>query len=183
MSSEIVARRYARAFFAVGKKKGLPELEKLKEDLAVLREAITASKELSQLYKNPLFTAEDKEKVTTAFLMELKANKSTQSFCRLLAEKGRLAYLPAIAGIFGELLDAEKGIIRGELVTAVELSETKRKTVHEQLEKQVKHDLALSYSVDPSLLGGVLLKVGDQVLDASLRAQLSILKEQIKRGE
>lgn len=182
MSGDIVARRYARALFALGKKKGLPELEQLGSDLAALRDALSNSPELMQLYKNPLFSVEDKLKVTESILDELKASDYSRNFCRLLAEKGRLATLPDIAAVFSELLDAEKGIIRGELVTAVELNETKRKTVLEDLNKQVSQTLELSYSVNPDLLGGVLLKVGDQVLDASLRAQLSILKENIKRG-
>lgn len=182
MSGDIVARRYARALFALGKKKGLPELEKLGSDLSALNAAVSSSSELLQLYKNPLFGVGEKLKVTEAILDELKASDYTRNFCRLLAEKGRLVTLPDITVGFGELLDAEKGIIRGELVTAVELNETKRKTVLEELNKQVKQTLELIYSVNPDLLGGVLLKVGDQVLDASLRAQLSILKENIKRG-
>lgn len=182
MSGDIVARRYARALFALGKKKGLPELERLGGDLAALRAAVAESDSLRQLFKNPLFGVEEKLGVIAALLDQLQAGEYSKNFCRLLAEKGRLAALPDIAAIFSELLDAEKGIIRGEIVTAVELNETKRKTVQEELNKQVKETLELTYSVDPGILGGVQLKVGDQMLDASLRAQLSILKENIKRG-
>ena len=182
MSGDIVARRYARAFFALGKKKSLAELERFGADLASLRSAVEASPELLQLYKNPLFSVEDKIGVTMSILDVWGATEYTRNFCRLLAERERLVALPDIASVFGELLDVEKGIIRGELVTAVELDENKRKTVLNELNRQVKQSLELSYSVDPQILGGVLLRVGDQVLDASLRAQLSILKENIKRG-
>lgn len=182
MSGDIVARRYARALFALGKKKGLAELEQLGGDLAALNGALADSQALTQLFKNPLFSVEEKLGVVTAILDKLKSSEYTKNFCRLLADKGRLVALPDIAAIFSELLDAEKGIIRGELVTAVELNETKRKTVQKELNKQVKETLELSYSVNPEILGGVQLKVGDQMLDASLRAQLSILKENIKRG-
>ena len=182
MSGDIVARRYARALFALGKKKGLPELEQLGSDLISLRYALEESPALTQLFRNPLFSVEEKLKVVEEILGKLGASEYTRNFCRLLADKGRLVNLPDIAAIFSELLDAEKGIIRGELVTAVELNETKRKTVQEELNKQVKETLELTYSVNPGILGGVQLKVGDQMLDASLRAQLSILKENIKRG-
>lgn len=182
MSGDIVARRYARALFELGGKKGLPELERLGSDLIALEGAVTESSALLQLFKNPLFSAEEKFGVVSAILDKLAASEYTRNFCRLLADKGRLAALADIAAIFSELLDAEKGIIRGELVTAVELNETKRKTVQEELNKQVRETLELRYSVNPEILGGVQLKVGDQMLDASLRAQLSILKENIKRG-
>lgn len=182
MSGDIVARRYARALFALGKKEGLSELDQLGSDLAALKEAVQSSPDLLQLFKNPLFSVDEKFKVMHIMLDELKASEYTKKFCRLLSEKGRLVVLPDIAVVFGELLDAEKGIIRGELVTAVELNETKRKTVLDELNKKVKETLELSYSVNPDIIGGVVLKVGDQVLDASLRAQLSILKDNIKRG-
>lgn len=182
MSGDIVARRYARALFALGKKKGLPELEQLEKDLAALKEAVASSPELTLLFKDPLFSAEEKVKVADTILGKLGASDYSKNFCRLLADKGRLAALPDIAAFFSELLDAEKGIVRGVLVTAVKLDETKRKAVLDQLNKQVKQTVALSYSVNPDILGGVQLKVGDQMLDASLRAQLSILKENIKRG-
>ena len=183
MTGNIVARRYARALFALGRKHGLAELEKLAADLVDFRDAVGASPVLKQLYKSPLFSTAEKLKVTEKVLTLLGANSSTQNFCRLLTERNRLANLSAIVEIFGGFLDAEKGIIRGEVVTAVELDGDKRKKVLEQLEERAGRALELTYAVDASILGGVLLKIGDQVLDASLRAQLSILKDNIKRGE
>jgi F-type H+-transporting ATPase subunit delta len=79
-------------------------------------------------------------------------------------------------------LDTEKGVLHGELVTAVEIAGDERAAVLERLEKQAGRSLDLVYSVDPGILGGIILRVGDRVLDASLRAQLSFLKDNIKRG-
>jgi F-type H+-transporting ATPase subunit delta len=182
LSGNIVARRYAGALFAFGRKAGLPELEKIAVDLDALREMVKASVKLFKFYQSPVFSVEDKDRITSSLLSELKAGAHTRNFCRLLARKGRLAQLPAIADCFDRLMDEEKGVIRGELVTAVVLDEGRRAEVLKQLRKQAGRELALTYSVDPDILGGVLLKVGDKVLDASLRVQLSILKEQIKRG-
>ena len=74
-------------------------------------------------------------------------------------------------------------LMRGQLVTAYALTDVRQDQIKGKLEKQSGKKLVLSFAVDPAILGGVLLKVGDKVLDASLRAQLEILKEQIKRGE
>ena len=85
--------------------------------------------------------------------------------------------------MFAALVDEHKGIVRGELVTAMDLPKERQASVKEQLAGQLKTDLVLEFSSDPGILGGVVLKVGDRVFDASLRAQLAGMKEQIKRGE
>jgi F-type H+-transporting ATPase subunit delta len=182
LNGAFVARRYARAFFSLGRKQGLPKLEKLGADLADLESVLKNSPRLTELCKNPLFSSTEKAGVIQKVLGELKADKYTFNFLGLLAEKGRLENIFEIAVFFRELLDAEKGVLRGELVTAVQIVEGKRAAVLEQLEKQAGRSLDLAYSVDPEILGGVILRVGDRVLDASLRAQLSFLKNNIKRG-
>ena len=80
-------------------------------------------------------------------------------------------------------LDDAKGIIRGNLTTAVELTDAKRGRLKAALEEKAGAGIELTFDVDASILGGVVLKVGDRVLDASLRAQLAILRETFKRGE
>ena len=116
-------------------------------------------------------------------LKKIKADKTVSNFCLLLADKERLAYLGEIVGWYGKLLDDAKGIIRGTLTTAVELTDNKRAELKAELEKKAGASIELAFDVDASILGGVVLKVGDRVLDASLRAQLAILRETFKRGE
>lgn len=182
MTEHIVARRYARALFTLGRKEGLPKLEKLGQDFDALETALKESPSLAQLYRNPLFTAEEKNRVTQKILGEIGADEYTVRFCALLAEKGRMGALGDIIAVYRDLLDVEKGVLRGELVTAVPIDESKRGAVQKQLEQQAGRALDLAYSVDPGIIGGIILKVGDRVLDSSLRAQLSFLKENIKRG-
>lgn len=183
MTGNIVARRYAKALFAMGKKKGLSELEAYGKDLADLAAVLGDSPELLRVFRNPIFSVEEKRKVVDAMLKKVDPNPIVRNFCYLLADKGRLDQLIDIEFVYSLLLDAEKGVIRGELLTAVELDSAKQKSVQAQLEAQSKRKLVLDFSVDPAILGGVVLKVGERVMDASLRAQLEIMKENIKRGE
>lgn len=183
MTGNIIARRYAQALFALGKKTGLPELEDYAASLADMRFALTASGDLARVFDSPVFTTEEKKKVIEALAKKFGVKGAILNFWRLLADKNRLAELPAITAVFGEMLDAEKGILRGALFTAIELAPEKQAEVTGQLEKKAKRALALEFGVDPEILGGVVLKLGDRVLDASLRAQLSILKDTIKKGE
>ena len=183
MTGNIVAHRYARALFALGKKSGLPELESYAASLAGMRQALTASPDLVRVFRNPIFSIAEKKKLVGSIAKKIKLEGPTLNFCLLLAEKGRLDCLEAIATVFDELLDAEKGVLRGKLLTAINLDQAKQAAITAQLETTAKRSLTLEFGVEPEILGGVVLKVGDQVMDASLRAQLSILKDTIKRGE
>ena len=104
-------------------------------------------------------------------------------FGEVTTDKDRLSALPEIEAFYGVLLDEAKGVVRGELVTAIELGDAKQEEVKKQLADQLGKELVLDFSADGDILGGVVLKVGDKILDASLKAQLNAMKEQIKRGE
>ena len=183
MIGNVVARRYAKALFAMGKRKSLDALEAYGKDLAALAEVLGDSPELLRVFRNPIFSVEEKKMVVNKVLSKTNSSPIVKNFCYLLAEKGRLSFLPEIEAVYSTLLDIEKGVVRGELVTAVALDSAKQGAVKVKLESQSGRKLALDFSVDPAILGGVVLKVGERVMDASLRAQLDIMKENIKRGE
>jgi F-type H+-transporting ATPase subunit delta len=81
------------------------------------------------------------------------------------------------------MLDDARGISRGVVTTAVELDEEHMDAIRTKLESQTGRKLVLEYVIDPAIIGGIVLRVGDSVYDASLRAQLDNLRESIKRGE
>lgn len=183
MIGNIAARRYAQALFSLGKKAGAGELDAYGKDLAALSGLLSANPMLKRVLKNPIFGVKEKRALIDSLLDKIGASAVVRRFCALLADKERLGILAEIQAVFSTLLDVEQGVVRGGLVTAVSLDGKKQTTIKSQLEKQTGKKLVLEYAVDPSILGGVVLKVGDTVLDASLRAQLNILKENIKRGE
>ena len=81
------------------------------------------------------------------------------------------------------MLDEARGISRGVVTTAVELDDAHKDRIKNKLESQTERKLELEYVIDPSIIGGIVFRVGDKVYDASLRAQLDNLRESIKRGE
>lgn len=183
MTGNIVARRYARALFAIGQAEGDAALKSYGTDLANLAEVLEGAPELVKIFKNPIFSAEEKKGVVKKVMEKTGPTPMVVNFCSLLADKDRLACLPEIEKYYSELLDAAQGLLRGELVTAVKLTDKMQKDVQKKLETQAGKTIALDFEVDKEILGGLMLKVGDKVLDASIRAQLEILKENIKRGE
>jgi F-type H+-transporting ATPase subunit delta len=167
----------------VGRKAGDQELQAFGKELSALAGVLDGSPEAFSFFKNPAFSADEKKAVLKKIAEKVSVGPMMQNFCDLLAEKGRVDVLPFIAADYQKMLDQAQGVVAGSLVTAFELSDARRKELTEKLEKQTGKKLDLDFAADSEILGGVVLKVGDKVLDASLRAQLDILKEQIKRGE
>ena len=183
MIGSIVARRYARALFAIGQEAGADALKKYGQELTLLSEMLDGAPELYRVFRNPIFGVEQKKAVLEKVLERLNLSKMVQNFCFLLAEKDRLAFLPEIQAHYAVLLDEAEGIVRGQLTTAFDLADDRQGEIRKMLEQQTSRKVHLDYAVDQDILGGLVLKIGDKVFDASLRAQLDMLKENIKRGE
>lgn len=183
MTDSVVARRYANALFSLGKKSEKQNLESYGTTLALLDELLASSPDLEKIFKSPVVTILEKRKIVGELLARLKADKVTSNFCMLLADKNRLSYLHQISAYYSVLLDEEKGVVRGKLLTAVRLDAKKQGQIKSMLEKKSAKSLELAFDVDKAILGGIVLKIGDKVMDASLRAQLAILRDTIKRGE
>ena len=169
MTDTRIARRYASAIFALGENEGKTANAKRGETLKALDSLLDESPALDRVFKSPIITVAEKKKIVGDLLDKLDADPVTRNFCYLLADKDRLAFFRAIVQSFTKKLDEAQQI-------------TKQKAVKADLEKKAGKAIELSFDVDKSILGGVVLTVGDRVLDASLRAQLEILRETFKRG-
>ncbi len=183
MIGDIVAQRYAHALFELGNEKGTEELEQYAAALAALDRMLVEAPELDRLFRAPVITPDEKRRVLHELLDRIGAGDTVRRFCGLLADKERLPLLHDIMKSFTARLDEAKGLARGTLTTAVELDQKRRSALVARLEKQTGKTLVLEFEVDPAVLGGAVLRIGDRVLDASLRAQLDILRDTIKRGE
>ena len=181
MKEQILARRYARALFAIGEDQG--EYKKYGEELFGIAEILENNPKLLQVFRNPLIKAEDKKKIINQITDKIEVSKIVQNFCLLLGDKDRLGNFPSIQIFYNKLLDQKEGLLRGKLVTAIELSSEKQKEIRNKLEEKFAQSLILDHETDNNILGGLVLQVGDKVYDASLKAQLDRLKENIKRGE
>ncbi len=182
MQQSTVATRYAKAFFELVEEQGMEEVRKACAVLEEFKRAMSESKSLELLAKNPVLTSDEKKKVLQAILVKLEAKSYALQFFNLLVDKQRLDLLPEIANQFRGLLDKAEGISRGVLTTAIALDESRQRSIITNLEKQLGCKLALTFTVDPALIGGTLIKLGDIVLDSSLATQINNLSQTIKRG-
>lgn len=183
MIENIIAQRYAQALFDLGKSIGSQEVEKYNKILLHFEEMIKKSQALKQLFSDPTITVSEKKNVLLKLLSMEDTTQPIKNFCLLLAEKGRLPLLVQIAHHFRTLLDKSKDILHGQLTTALFLDETKQSEIHTYLEKQTGKKLELIFQVNPTILGGIILQIEDKVVDASLQAQLNVLRETIMKGE
>ena len=101
---------------------------------------------------------------------------------RLLRRKSRLALGPSIASYFRDLLDIERGVARATVRTAVELTEEQTRALRDRLSQQTGQTIELETEVDPSMIGGAVIRIGDQMLDGSTRRRLLNLREQLIRA-
>ena len=176
-----IARRYAKALLIIGKEDD--KAESYKEELGRFSDLITREKELEQAITNPLYDVGGRKKVLQAVIDKLSISKVMSSFLLLLFDKGRFGYLSDINEFYKKLADELKGIVRASLVSAAELSSETVEKIRTTLSKKTGKDIILEVEQDPSLIGGIVSRIGDLVLDGSIKTQLLNMRESLKRGE
>lgn len=181
MKQTILARRYAKALFAVGKEN--ESYEAYNDALQGVAGLYASNPEIVDALTNPLYPLDVREKVMAKVIASMEVDKVMGNFLKLLVQKKRAEILPEIAEEFQIMVNEEKNVSHGSIVSAVELSDELQAKVQATLEKLTGKQVVLSTSVDPSLIGGIVAKVGDLVLDGSIRTQLAGLKDSIKGRE
>jgi F-type H+-transporting ATPase subunit delta len=169
-----VAGRYARALFQAADH--AKTVDAVRRDLDRLTEVMAAVPSLANALFHPRVPAAAKGDLVTLALGTL--SPITDRFLRLLIEKKRLDALVDIARRFVLLADAARGVVAVETSTAVPLTEAQRRALEKTL-RQVFGDVVISARTEPSLLGGVVVRVGDQLWDGSVAGQLARLKENL----
>jgi F-type H+-transporting ATPase subunit delta len=172
-----VSRRYARALFSLGVDNGMFEV--YGRELGSMARLYESSSELRQALDNPVFRGGERRAVLDAVLPRVSQSREVRQFVSLLLERGRLPFLPAIAREFGRMTDDRLGQVRGKVVSAAPLDAGTVDEVRRALESRTGKKVILETEVDPELLGGVMAKVGDLVLDGTLRTQLSTLSHKL----
>jgi F-type H+-transporting ATPase subunit delta len=176
-----VARRYAKALLIIGKEDG--QAETYREELDGFAKLMAKEKELEQAITNPLYGASGRKKVLETVIGKTGISKIVASFLLLLFDKGRFDFLSDINDFYQKLADELKGVLRASLVSASELSSEIVEKIRTTLSKKTGKDIILQVEQDPSLIGGIVSRIGDLVLDGSIKSQLLNMRESLKRGE
>lgn len=175
-----VGSRYAQALFDLANEQN--QVAAVEADLKSLKAAIADSRDLRTLLASPAFNAEAKGKGLAAIAAKARFNATTQKFLGLLAANGRAQALPEVIAGFERLAAAARGAVSAEVVTAVPLSSAQAKGVAQALRQALGKDPEITTRVDPAILGGIKVKVGSRLFDASLKSKLDSLKFALKRA-
>jgi F-type H+-transporting ATPase subunit delta len=168
------AKRYAQAVLSLAKERGT--LDAWRDDLARLNELVSDPR-AAQFFANPNVSEERKLGLVEQVLADAQAE--ARNLARLLVERGRLEIVPQLFAIYAEGLLAERGIAIAEVTTAEPLGAQEQALVRDRLARLVGKQVELRLKVDPSIIGGVVARVGDQLIDGSVVNQLRRLRARL----
>ena len=174
MISSTIAKRYARAFFEIaGEEKRYEEYyRELGRFSAVFRE----NKSLEEFLANPIFAQPDKKAVVESVLEKIRISPLTANFLKLLTDKRRIEILPDIERCYRELMDNALKKARVTVKTAFPLSGELSRRLQSGLEELTGREVEMTVLEEPSLIGGIVVRVGDTLYDGSIRAQLNNIR-------
>ena len=174
-----LAKRYAKALLEAAAEAGV--LEQVAADLEVLG-PLFAGKEVAAFFANPAAPRARKEAALTAATERASASQISVSLLRLLLARQRVGLLPDIARLFRDLVDERTGRIRGEVTAAVPLPAASLEALAARLSAVTGRQVRLAPRVDPTVLGGLVARVGSTLFDASLKTQLRRMREALSKG-
>jgi F-type H+-transporting ATPase subunit delta len=175
-----VGSRYAQALFDLANDQN--QVAAVEADLKSLKAAIADSRDLRTLLASPAFGSDDKGRGLAAIADKARFNPTTRKFLGLLAANGRANALSDVIAGYERLSAEARGAVSAEVVTAIPLSAAQAKGVAQALRQALGKDPEITTRVDPALLGGIKVRVGSRLFDASLRSKLDSLKFALKRA-
>lgn len=175
MSAEAVAARYAQALYELGIEQG--NLASLTDEIRRVSTTYDASSELRAVLNNPVVDDTARLAILQDVLDRLSVGIITKNTVKLLAERRRLLVLPYLSRALERLSDERAGVVRATVTTAAQLPESYFSKLKEQLEASLGKKVLLERQLDPSLLGGVVTRIGDRVIDGSLRTRLQRMRQ------
>jgi F-type H+-transporting ATPase subunit delta len=173
-----LAGRYATALFALAQENN--SIDAVQDSLTTLSAALAESEDLKELTNSPVLTRDDAGKAIAAIAAKLGLEKLTTNILGVLAANRRLDQIPAVIRAFSTLASSYRGEITAEVTSAHPLDDKQIEALKAQLKKRVGSDVSVSTAVDPSILGGLVVKIGSQMIDSSIKTRLNTLSQAMK---
>lgn len=180
MAQSRVATRYATALFQEAQQKGA--LETVMGDIRGLKTMLKDSRDFALFVTSPIIKASQKQIAIKALSARTDFAPLTNNFLALLVEKSRIAELSNILDAFEVLYNGVNNILPVEVTSAIELDAAQKESLLKKLEAQTGKKPQPTYLVNPTLIGGFTVKIGDSMMDSSIKHQLSLLKKRLLEG-
>ncbi len=174
----VIADRYAQALFEVGEE--TQTTSELYKELNELLEIFNQNKDFYSFLKSPLISSEDKKNVIqNVFKNQLSDNMN--NFLKIIIDKDRTSAIENIKESYKNLLNDKNNVLEGTVITAVELNEKEIKDLEKNLSIKYNKNVTLTNVVDETILGGVLVKLGNEEIDGTVKTRLSKMKKQLSQ--
>ena len=170
--------RYALALFELANEQ--KKLEAVGNDLAAVSQALAESDALKALTTSPLVGRDEAVNAVAAVASAMQLDPITASFLGVLAKNRRLAQLPAVIRAFTLLSARHRGELTAEIVSAHSLDDDQVDAIKQNLRTRMGRDITVDLRVDPAILGGLVVKIGSQMIDGSIRTKLNTLAQAMK---
>jgi len=176
-----VARRYAKALLTIGRDDG--NYKEYGEGLSGFSHLLDRERELKDALLNPIHSLEERRKLLLRIIELLQMPPMVANLLQLLLDKHRLNALPGVAAAYQQMVDEVENVSRAKVTAAIYLEDEIRGRLRQSLEKLTGKTVIMDVTEDPGILGGVVARVGDLVLDGSVRSQIFSLRESLIKGE
>lgn len=173
-----VAERYARSLFELASE--AKSVAKVEADLAAFEKMLAGSADLGRLINSPVFSADDQFKAIGKIVDKAKISGLTGNFLRVVAKNRRLFAVPGVIAAFRQLAAEARGETSADVTSAHALTAAQQTELKAALKSVAGKDVAINLTVDPSLLGGLVVKLGSRQIDSSLKTKLTSLKLALK---
>ncbi len=173
-----IAERYATAVFEIAKENN--DLPALETNLNDLNAALADSADLRELLVNPVYSRDEQAGAISAVADAMGLTPAMKNALGLMAQKRRLFVVPQLVKRLSALIAEEKGEVTAEVTSAVALTDAQRSNLAQTLSQNVGKDVKIQDTVDESLIGGLIVKVGSKMIDTSIRSKLNSLQNAMK---
>jgi F-type H+-transporting ATPase subunit delta len=176
-----VARRYAKALLTLGKEDG--NYKEYGEGLSGFAHLLEREPELKDALLNPIHSREDRRKLLLRMIELFQLSPMVSNLLQLLLDKHRLNVVDGVAQAYQQMVDEVENVSRARVRAAIFLDDATQERLRKTLEKMTGSTVVMEVEEDPSIIGGIVAKVGDLVLDGSVRTQINSLRESLIKGE
>ena len=180
MANESSANRYAKVLLEVAKEE--KAIDSIGEALNTLKEAFKASPELYKTLLNPMYPTENRMAIVKEVAKKAQASDSLSNLLASLTESRKIRLIEQIAEAYSNLMDIDAGRLRVTVESAAKLGSDEEKALTEKLKKETGKDIILTSRENKDLIGGIVVRVGNTILDGSFRKQLKNIKETLREG-
>lgn len=179
-SHSILARRYAKALFDYCAEH--KEIEKVEKEIHLLQQMLSAESGLQRYLSSDLVGSDDKADILSLIKAEGKISDTTMSFVAVVLENHRLDHLTEFCAAFADMVSAHNGMLEAQVISVYPLEKDQMTQLKKCLDKNYNANVRIQQKVDPSIIGGLIVRVGSSMFDDSLKSKINNLAMMMKEG-